>query len=73
MASRLFKSSPDTQGARPVPEDHVNDFSQFGLTAAILRSLDDLGFEEPTPVQARALPILLAGRDMVAQALTGHR
>jgi ATP-dependent RNA helicase DeaD len=49
----------------------VNDFSQFGLTAAILRSLEDLGFEEPTPVQARALPILLAGRDMVAQALTG--
>jgi ATP-dependent RNA helicase DeaD len=36
-----------------------------------LRSLEDLGFEEPTPVQARALPILLAGRDMVAQALTG--
>jgi ATP-dependent RNA helicase DeaD len=49
----------------------VNDFSQFGLTAPILRSLEDLGFEEPTPVQAKALPILLAGRDMVAQALTG--
>ena len=53
------------------PEDHVTNFSQFGLTAPILRSLEDLGFEEPTPVQARALPILLAGRDMVAQALTG--
>jgi len=49
----------------------VNAFSQFGLTAPVLRSLEDLGFEEPTPVQARALPILLAGRDMVAQALTG--
>jgi ATP-dependent RNA helicase DeaD len=49
----------------------VNDFSQFGLTAPVLRSLEDLGFEEPTPVQAKALPILLAGRDMVAQALTG--
>src|SRR4051812_21192633 len=30
-----------------------------------------MGFEEPTPVQVRAIPLLLAGRDVIAQALTG--
>ncbi len=49
----------------------VTDFSEFGLSDQVLRSLRDMGFEEPTPVQARALPPMLAGRDVVAQALTG--
>jgi ATP-dependent RNA helicase DeaD len=36
-----------------------------------MRALDELGFEEPTPIQARAIPPLLEGRNVVAQALTG--
>ena len=47
------------------------DFNDFGLSAQVLRSLSEMGFEEPTPVQTRAIPPLLAGKDVVAQALTG--
>ena len=47
------------------------DFGSLGLSQAVLRSLAEMGFDEPTPVQARVIPCLLEGRDVVAQALTG--
>jgi len=47
------------------------NFGGLALSASVLRSLDDMGFEEPTPVQVQAIPPLLKGRDLVAQALTG--
>ncbi len=47
------------------------DFSTFGLSEAVLRALVEMGFEEPTPIQERAIPLLLERRDVVAQALTG--
>jgi ATP-dependent RNA helicase DeaD len=46
-------------------------FSELGLSPSVLKSLEEMGFEEPTPVQARAIPFLMQGRDVVAQALTG--
>jgi ATP-dependent RNA helicase DeaD len=49
----------------------VTDFRDLGLSEQTLQSLTAMGFEEPTPVQARAIPCLLAGRDIIAQALTG--
>ncbi len=49
----------------------MTDFRELGLSAPVLQSLSELGFEEPTPVQARAIPFLMQGRDVVAQALTG--
>jgi len=49
----------------------LTDFDGLNLSQAVLRSLKDMGFEEPTPVQAQAIPHLLEGRDVVAQALTG--
>ena len=47
------------------------DFSQLNLSEPVLRGVREAGFEEPTPIQARAIPPLLQGRDVVAQALTG--
>ncbi len=47
------------------------DFASFGLHPLLIRSLKEMGFEEPTPVQEKAVPLLLEGRDVVAQALTG--
>lgn len=47
------------------------NFGGLALSASVMRSLDDMGFEEPTPVQVQAIPPLLKGRDLVAQALTG--
>ena len=46
-------------------------FADLGVSAPVLQSIGEMGFEEPTPVQARAIPELLHGRDVVAQALTG--
>ena len=36
-----------------------------------MRAVAELGFEIPTPIQARAIPALLAGKDMIGQAQTG--
>ena len=46
-------------------------FSQLGLAAPLLQALDALGYQEPTPVQAQAIPAILAGRDLMAAAQTG--
>lgn len=48
-----------------------NPFSQFSLEKHILSALTDLGYEKPTPVQEQAIPILLEGKDLLAQAQTG--
>ena len=46
-------------------------FAALGLEAALLITLDTLGYEEPTPIQREAIPLLLAGRDLLGQAATG--
>jgi superfamily II DNA/RNA helicase len=46
-------------------------FSSLGLSPTLLRALADQGFDMPTPVQAQAIPLVLAGRDVLASAETG--
>lgn len=46
-------------------------FSELGLSAPLLRALDDAGYTHPTPIQARAIPVVLTGRDLLAAAQTG--
>jgi ATP-dependent RNA helicase DeaD len=46
-------------------------FDEMPLHAATLSALEAMGFEEATPVQAETVPLLLQGRDLVAQAQTG--
>jgi ATP-dependent RNA helicase DeaD len=46
-------------------------FADLGLRAELLRALADLGYEEPTPIQAEAIPPILARRDLLGQAATG--
>jgi ATP-dependent RNA helicase DeaD len=46
-------------------------FSELGLRPELLGVLEVLGYEEPTPIQREAVPVLLAGRDLVGQAATG--
>ncbi len=47
------------------------EFRDFGVSDATLRGLASMGFDEATPIQAQAIPLLMAGRDLIAQALTG--
>ena len=46
-------------------------FTELGLSADILRAVSDQGYSEPTPIQAKAIPIVLEGRDVLAGAQTG--
>ena len=46
-------------------------FSDLGLSEAVLKAVETLGYEQPTPVQAQAIPYVLEGRDLLAAAQTG--
>jgi ATP-dependent RNA helicase RhlE len=46
-------------------------FAALGLHADLLRAIDALGFDRPTPIQVAAIPPALAGRDVLACAMTG--
>ncbi|GAB6045494.1 DEAD/DEAH box helicase [Caminibacter profundus] len=46
-------------------------FNEFNLKREILRRLEEIGFEKPSPIQEKAIPVVLEGRDVVAQAQTG--
>ena len=51
--------------------DAVVAFADLELRSELLAALDELGYEEPTPIQREAIPPLLAGRDLLGQAATG--
>jgi ATP-dependent RNA helicase RhlE len=46
-------------------------FSDLGLSPELLRALAEKGYDTPTPIQSRAIPAILAGRDVLAGAQTG--
>src|SRR5436190_14512969 len=46
-------------------------FSELGLSAEVLKAIDKLGFEQASPIQASAIPILMEGGDVVGQSQTG--
>ncbi len=46
-------------------------FTQFGLAPSLLNALSQLDFSQPTPIQSAALPVILAGEDLLASAQTG--
>ena len=64
--------SAEPEGAQAEPESAGADgFAALGVGEPLLKTLADLGYEEPTPIQREAIPLLLAGRDLLAQAPTG--
>ncbi len=52
------------------PSTHPNFFN-FDLADPVLKALNDVGYENPTPIQARTIPHIMAGRDVIGQAQTG--
>lgn len=61
------ESAPDSVEAEPAGPT----FESLGLSAALLKSLKDVGFEAPTPIQVETVPLLLGGNDLIGQAQTG--
>ncbi|TVY04116.1 DEAD/DEAH box helicase [Cohnella terricola] len=49
----------------------MNTFAEFGLEPDVLQAISEMGFEEATPIQAKAIPVAIAGKDMIGQAQTG--
>ena len=49
----------------------MTSFRDLGLADDLLTALDELGYEEPSPIQEQAIPELLGGHDMIGQAQTG--
>jgi ATP-dependent RNA helicase DeaD len=60
-------ATADAAAAVPVPDG----FAAFELDDRLLATVAALGYEEPTPIQREAIPLLLAGRDILAEAPTG--
>src|SRR5260221_13588329 len=46
-------------------------FTKFGLSNTILEGVKAMGYIEPTPIQLRAIPMILAGQDVIGSAQTG--
>ncbi len=65
-------TKPDPSGSAPRHSrpGHV-PFASLGLSAEVLRAVAQLGFEETSPIQAAAIPLLMAGHDVVGQSETG--
>jgi ATP-dependent RNA helicase DeaD len=68
---------PDSKADRaaPVPSDqsrpgHV-PFASLGLSPEVLKAVAQLGFEETSPIQSAAIPLIMSGRDVVGQSETG--
>lgn len=49
----------------------ANQFKNLGLSDSVLKACDSLGYTQPTPVQTQAIPYVLAGEDVMAEAKTG--
>ncbi|MDH5546760.1 MAG: DEAD/DEAH box helicase [Gammaproteobacteria bacterium] len=54
-----------------VPASAISGFRELSLIEPVLRALDDVGYESPSPIQARTIPFILDGRDVLGQAQTG--
>ena len=46
-------------------------FDELELLPAILRGIREMGFEEATPIQSKAIPVMMTGQDVIGQAQTG--
>src|ERR1035437_6974431 len=73
MNTTAMPSMSMTAADEPIIADDADagGFASLGLTAALVAAVTALGYEEPTPIQREAIPVLLAGRDLVGQAATG--
>ncbi len=76
----MNSATPGTPGTPAMPPDHpsttasapaADSFARLPLAATTLANLEQLGYRSMTPIQSAALPLALAGHDLIAQAKTG--
>ena len=66
MFTTVIESASDTKN-----NTEASGFAGFGFSEALLKTLSDKGYKEPSPIQAATFPELMLGRDLVGQAQTG--
>src|SRR6476661_1665631 len=57
--------------AAPRASMHATSFAELGLRPELLRAVEEAGYTTPTPIQVQAIPVILAGRDVMGGAQTG--
>src|SRR5216684_3869102 len=63
--------APRVEAPRPDVPKMDTVFSQLGLDPALAFAVQQMGYTEPTPIQQQAIPLILAGRDVIGSAQTG--
>ena len=48
-----------------------NEFLSLGISAPVLKAVQNLGYEQPSPIQAQSIPVLLSGKNLLGTAQTG--
>ncbi|TYK65960.1 DEAD/DEAH box helicase [Colwellia echini] len=72
MSDNLNTSADNTSAKIALPEEtFAENFSELGLSDAILKAVNDKGYTKPSPIQAQAIPAVISGRDVMAAAQTG--
>lgn len=72
QARRLAFFAPEAKGDESkVVNKLPNSFQSMSLSRSILRGLANVGFSRPTPIQSKAIPVALLGKDVVGGAVTG--
>ncbi|QSZ42658.1 DEAD/DEAH box helicase [Sulfurimonas aquatica] len=69
MQENAQTQQPQTEA--PEVEEKLLTFDELGLKPELLKSVKFAGFTTPSPIQAQAIPVVIAGKDMVGQAHTG--
>ncbi|KAG4306229.1 hypothetical protein PORY_000217 [Pneumocystis oryctolagi] len=54
-----------------IQNDFFLSFSEFNLSRPILKALESIGFDKPTTIQSKTIPVALLGKDIVGSAITG--
>ncbi len=67
----LIEENTSGESASDNFDDGQVHFSDFDLNPQVLRALDDVGYEVPSPIQEKMMPFVLDGRDVLGQAQTG--
>ena len=49
----------------------IDTFKQMAISDAVLRAVEEIGYEQPSPIQAASIPVLLNGEDLIGMAQTG--
>ncbi|QGG46918.1 DEAD/DEAH box helicase [Heliorestis convoluta] len=59
------------QNSSTEEQTNIEKFGDINLNKKVLKAISDMGFEEPSPIQAKAIPFILEGKDLIGQAQTG--